>query len=131
MPSKIFMYHMGSANVFSRRGSHLPIAPNMIARVPPFILFGVVQEPQPPVDHLRFNAFHRCSDGFVDDARIQPLPPGFEGRIETIQELICFIQFHFVPARSANVICYIVNNLRMATVVSSGLSSDQKWPPGM
>src|SRR5215475_11164522 len=130
MASDIFMDEVGTADVFARRCSHLPITPNMVAGVPPFVLFGAVQKPKPPVDHFWLNPRHGCACSYVNHTGIQSLPSGLEWRIETVQELACFIQLHLALARSARVSCSIVSSSRMAAVVSSRLSSVQKWPPG-
>lgn len=45
MPSEIFVDEMSATNVFALRGSHLPVTPDMIPRMPPFVLFCVVHEP--------------------------------------------------------------------------------------
>ena len=42
MPSDIFVDEMGAANVFAWGRSHLPVTPNVVARMPPFVLLSVV-----------------------------------------------------------------------------------------
>ena len=42
MPSDIFGDEMGAANVFAWGRSHLPVTPNVVARMPPFVLLSVV-----------------------------------------------------------------------------------------
>jgi len=82
------MYEMRSPQVLPRRRGDFPIAPDVISRMPPAVLLGVMDEPQPPLDHGGRHPYHVGAHTYVNDARVEPFPARFKREIEAVEQLV-------------------------------------------
>lgn len=70
MSSEIFVDEVRSPHVLARLRRDVPVAPDMIAGVPPAVFFGVMEEAQPPIDHGGRHPDHVGAHTDVDHARL-------------------------------------------------------------
>ena len=70
MSSEIFVDEVRSTHVLARLRGDVPVAPDMIAGMPPAVLFGMMEEAQSPIDHSGRHPDHVGAHTDVDHARV-------------------------------------------------------------
>ena len=85
---------MGASDETPRSALALPLAPDVVSRVPPLVLLGGLQEAEPPLDQLSPAAGHGRPVGDVELAVRKARVAGLELEMARLEEVIGVTELH-------------------------------------